>query len=324
MENKPQRVQNLYTMPTVDTKNILPHLLYAQRVRANALFLEEPPEDTPPPSAPNCCTDCTTISVLADENDTDNLRNDKYTIVYKKIVETDTFTFTLEKLNGTWSDLTVLLDTVHGAGFSYTDGDFIEGFTIDWRSILILFGEGNYRVRAEGTGLTAYTHYSFVFCLSKYTDNKADGTIRFDWTLNGKQPDVNHWRLKADYGKNDIPMQMRLVGMFGFLTVEYENQEDKYTTGLSKRYRTQTTPNYTFKSGRYWWQIHNLLMFNAIPNDSLSVTDYNVLNKHGDIREIPVLSTSGYAPDYNKGQSLLSRVTVEFTDRKWDFDRRNC
>jgi len=315
-------------MPTTDQNNNFPHFFFALRTKLETEFIGKTGGGNPPPNVPGCCVPCTILPALAQTVGSDPLKNDYYTAVHKRLVASDAFTYEIEKsTGGVFGAGVTLVDGVHGTAIAIDEPSkdaYIHGFTVEWQKILNLFGEGNYRIKATGTGLVAYEHYSFIFCLKEYTDGLADKTCRFDWTLNGEQPDVNSWRFKAQYTQANIPCSLRVVGLFGYPTAEYTEKQTDYVNGQTVRHRVETAPSYTFKSGRYWYILHNILMFNAVPSDSLKITDYCKLNKNQDLKQIPVLASSGYAPNYEANQSLLSRVTLEFRDKQWDFERHNC
>ena len=315
-------------MPSTDQINTFPHYFFALRTRLETEFVGKTGGGNPPPNVPGCCVPCTILPALAQTSGNDVLKNDFYTAVHERLVASDSFSYEIEKANGgIWSAGVPLVDVTHGESISIDEPErdaYLHGFRVQWQKILNLYGEGNYRIKATGTGLTSYEHYSFIFCLKEFSDIRADKTCRFDWDLKGEQPDINSWRFKAQYTQVGIPCSLRVVGLFGYPTAEYEERQTDYVNGKTVRHGVETSPSYTFKSGRFWYILHNILMFNAVPSDSLKITDYCKLNKNQDLKQIPVLASSGYAPGYDANKSLLSRVSLEFRDKVWDFERHNC
>lgn len=317
-------------MPTTKQRNIYPHYYFALRSRIGARFIGTSiGGNNPPPGIPSCCEPCLTIPAFGDANSSDSDKNDYFTVVHTGLIDSDNFVFNLQKADsgGTFQHETILANSTHGTSIpkgSIADAPLIMGFTVEWKKILSLFGEGFYRIQAVGSGLVNYTHYSFSFCLKQYDIHRAHGTVRIDWVQEGKSCDVNNWRFRTDYGHGAIPMSIRVLGGFGEKAVTYTEHETEYQNGNIVQHGTEQSMDYTFRSGNHHYSVHNLLRHVAFPSGKAVVTDYNKNSKDEEMVQIPVLLNGGYKPNYREAKSILHRVEISLRDAKWDFRRTNC
>ena len=66
---------------------------------------------------------------------------------------------------------------------------------IEWKKVLTLLGEGSYQIKCVSTSIfggTTTQVYPGVFCLSQYTVDRADNTVRIEYTINGKKSEVDY------------------------------------------------------------------------------------------------------------------------------------
>jgi len=309
--------------------NTRPGVFFALRTKIDVGPMPDP--TTPERSSvnpPACCEiGIDALGVLADPNSSDPLRNDTSSFLFDRDLPADDWSFTLEKYSAAWLPMDSLNSSSIYCSFydwaKYNTTKEFKGINVIWQMVLTDFGEGFYRIKAERSGLGTTVWYSEMYCLKTYTDANADGSVRFDWYLNGTQSGVNNRKIRVDYGNINWFDSIRVRGMFGFQTDELELTEVKYETGYLKNIKDQVIVKYLFKSGLLNYRTHETLRYNAFLSEKLKATDYCLLNDNPEYQNIEVKYESGYAPDflvYNKN----SRVEVGFKDRYDTTGRQIC
>ena len=303
------------------------------RINQRAPFIEsEEPEsfDLCDDEPQDCCSDETfKLLVLADPVFTNPERNDYSSFLYK-VFGNNTVGFSLEKWNvSAWDEVVADL-TVGGYGTFFPAGSLqtginfmkFTGFQIEWRYVLINFGEGIYRVKASGTFFAnEWSDCSRMFCLKEYSTNSANQTVRFEWTNNGiisyANPTTGRFKT-TNFLNIDWQDMIRLTGIFGFPEDQQDVIDLSYQVGNHleiERIRDKTNYNYTFKSGYYPDWIHYLLKDISFKSNGLLVTDYNKLGKHNFIRKAVLKDSDGYTPDYANVYQKKYKVEVKFRDK---------
>lgn len=303
------------------------------RINQPAPFIEsEEPEsfDLCEEEPQDCCSDETfKLLVLADPVFTNPERNDYSSFLYK-VFGNNTIGFSLEKWNvSAWDEIVADL-TVGGYGTFFPAGSLqtginfmkFTGFKIEWRNVLINFGEGIYRVKASGTFFgNEWNDCSRMFCLKEYSINSANQTVRFEWTNNGiisyANPTTGRFKT-TNFLNIDWQDMIRLTGIFGFPEDQQEVIDLSYQKGNHleiERIRDKTNYNYTFKSGYYPDWVHYLLKDISFKSNGLLVTDYNKLGKHNFIRKAILKDSDGYTPDYANVYQKKYKVEVKFRDK---------
>lgn len=304
------------------------------RVSQSAPFIEsEEPEslDLCDEEPQDCCSpDRFKLLVLADPVFTNPERNDFSSFLYKVFGDNEII-FSLQKWNGTAWVETVADLTVGGYGTYYAPGvledDLIlfmkfTGFRLEWRNVLINFGEGVYRVHFERTFLGSdWEDCSHIYCLKEYSTDAANRTVRFEWTNNGvisyANPSTGQFK-KVDYKNIDWADMIRLEGAFGFPEDKQDVVDLSYQVGNHleiERIRDKTNYTYKFKSGYYPDWVHYILKDIAFKSNSLMATDYNKLGKHNFVRKAILKEADGYSPDYTHVYQKRYKVEVNFRDK---------
>ena len=189
---------------------------------------------------------CYKSPVLGDLSDPVNFKNDINGFLFKKNFSGENIVLTLEKNGGSalgGTDIP-LVDNTYGTFYNF--GDFTLypnyiGYQIHWRNVLIVDGEGTYRLRVDSTLLTgSSTSYSVSFNLKTYSEQRASGTFRIQSIMNGylRNPDFDYSGLNWLDG-------LRVEGFFGNRQAEYEEERIIYRNRQVKQLRSELLNKYT-------------------------------------------------------------------------------
>jgi len=142
--------------------------------------------------------------VLADATSNEALKNDITNFIewYDKVGIVSAKVSLVES-DGTKTNLTGLstYGTAYDYGFdimpgvnSNGNGEKAIGYYIEWKKVLATKGEGLYYLEFEGTTLfgATTTKKTPSFCLKQYSVERADGTVRIEYYLNGILGDVGN------------------------------------------------------------------------------------------------------------------------------------
>ena len=265
---------------------------------------------------------CLTLPVLAEETITNSYYNDVYGFIFFWGAGYDTADLKLQKyVNGAWTEVESLIIDTWGTHYDfgfYTNklGENAIGYILEWQKVLtdIDLGEGYYRLKSSGTMMISAdetSQYSFEFCLQKYTEARADETVRFDYNLNGYLGSQSDDRLRRDFGNLNWPCQFRLPGaMFGWDKYPSERQFVKYQNGKQVWTKDISKEEYTLKTGLYDQALHRFIKHEIFQSDDLKVTDYNIDNptRHQGRYVVP---TGNYEPKWDP-QAKLARAEMIF------------
>jgi len=265
---------------------------------------------------------CLTLPVLAEETVTSQYYNDVYGFIFFWGTGFSTADLKLEKYkNGSWQEVESLIIDTWGTHYDFGFfenrlGEKAIAYQLEWQKVLVDtdLGEGNYRVKSSGTQIIAsgtVTQYSFEFCLQKYTEYRADETVRFDYNLNGLLGSQTDDRLRRDFGNLNFACQFRLPGaMFGFDKYPSERKYVRYQNGKQVWIQDSSKEEYIFKTGKYDQPLHKFIKNEILQSDDLRVTDYNILNptRH---QGHYVIATGNYEPKWDP-QTIYAPAEITF------------
>lgn len=282
--------------------------------------------DLPKSSNSDCCF---TLPVLAEIVVTSPYNNDKSSVIWFYDNAFSGAVMELEKyVSGAWTKVDDLDNTDNGTYYAYGffTNDLNEkamGYQIDWQKVLVLHGDGSYRVKTVETNIFGTTNkYSLEWCLRTYTPDRANGTIRFDWWLNGICGDSNNDQRIRDFGSLNWFNEIRLEGWFGLNSSEYEKNYVRYQNGQQVWIKDERTQNYACDIGRVPNYVHELLSGEVFQADYITVTDYNTENPTTHI-DRAIKLTSSYEPNWYKF-SKYAFVNLTFTNEYKNFVRKRC
>lgn len=268
----------------------------------------------------NCCVP---LRVLAESVFTNELFNDISSPLFFWGAGFSTANLILqEKINGSWTDAKTLNVSTWGTPYAFgfftnIYGENAIGYELNWKDVLnhVDLGEGNYRFKSVGTlliGGGTVTKYSFEYCLSTYTAERADDTVRIDWWMSGNFGDPENDQLKKDYGTLNWHNSMRLPGaVFGFDGSTYEKNYVKYQNGKQVWLQDSQVEEYVLKMGRYDQALHKYIKTEIFQSDEIKITDYNINNPTRHQNKYVILA-SDYKPNWTFGNmTALVEVTLK-------------
>ncbi len=292
--------------------------------------------ELPGPTLKTCCGACS-YKVLADMIDPFEYNNDRngFLFWFQDVVSSATLTLTrFDHTTGTYQDVKVLNDTSLGTLYDYgfftnDKNEHFIGYQLEWRLVLLGYGEGSYKVRCDftsiiGNGFTLSDEY----CLSKYSPAAADNSVRIEYWLRGilgmNADDPNY----RDYGDILPPdgwyNQVRLKGVFSFTESKYEKDYTLYNSGARQWTKDEQEPEWNLLLKPMCWNFHELMRTDVLQADQILITDYNSNNFARWIKK-DVQPVSGYKPNFFLKQSLLASVTsLTFRQRYNNLKKRRC
>lgn len=293
--------------------------------------------DLPDSPIEDCCYK---MPVLAKAGGT-IYENDKSGFLYWYNAAVDDATLYLQvNVGGVWIDASTLNTTNYGTFYAF---GFYEnvlkhikyiGYLIDWQLVLLLEGEGCYRIKSVADLIIGgtVTKYSDVYELKIYTPERANGTVRFDFWNNGVLADRDNYANRVDFG-SDIASngigwynQIRLKGVLGEeSSPNWEAEYVKYTNGKQVYLTDKQKVEYKFTSerGRYPAWLHRMIKIEMLQADDLTVTVYN--NKAtDDFIDLPVQRTSNYEPVWFRNYSKLASIELTFTHKFDNLYKKRC
>ncbi len=298
-----------------------------QSIGETFYMLRDNPYVVPPLSftdeiSASCCFALPALAEIGDK--TNDLFNDYHCPLFFWGNGFQTANLKLQKnINGEWTDILTLTD--NGYGEYHEFGFFVDrylnsaiGYTLDWNLVLNSgadnFGEGNYRIKSTGTptfGIETVEKFSFEFCLKKYTEARADKTVRISWYNNGTKGDPEDDRKKKDFGTLNWFNQIRLPNAsFGSDTSDFTEEFVKYQTGFMDWTEDSQTEKYKMELKGYPNEIHRYVKIDILQSDNIIISDYNTRNPtphtNKEVRRI-----GNYEPNYVEG-ALKSSVEISF------------
>lgn len=281
--------------------------------------------DTPTLNIPaarthDCCS-AFKFKVLAGIGD-EEFEDDRTAFLYHYDMSVSTATIELLKYDadaGDYISVATLNDTTYGTfkGLGFYINDKLQkytGFIVDWKLVLAdtNLGAGNYKVRCTAVSPIAsdFVETSAVYCLEAYTPQRADGTIRVEYTCKDLMGDPNDDESFFDFGPSWYN-QMRLNGFFGYPKTTVEKEYVRYTSGFDAWVKDEQVPEFIFKIKPVPAFIHNVLQYEVMQADDVMITDYNSNNAYRWIQK-KVQPTSGYEPSWKPLKSRLAGIEIKF------------
>lgn len=264
---------------------------------------------------------CFALPALAELSFTSKYHNDNHSVIwfYGELFTTAKI-YMQKKINGSWVDWELTNDdygTMKQFGFFVNKFDEKAiGYQIDWAKILVAKGEGLYRFKSGGTPAigNAVEYYSFEFELRKYTESRANGTVRAEWYRNGILGSKSSDKRIDDFSDLNYFNQIRLPkSIFGFETSSFEREYVKYLNGSEVWTKDTQTEELTWNIRQMPEPVHRFLRVDMMQSGRVLITDYNSSNptKHIDTECIP---NSEYAPKWNE---YVMTATVDLKFNKY-------
>lgn len=310
--------------------------LDGEAIKQDFIFVLEDPNpqtpvlDLPDSTTRDCCSDFFLLA-LADTGSIDELKNDKAGFLFFFSTAISSATLKLQKAtNGVFADIDDLDDSTYGTffafGFFVNDaGEQFIAYQLEWKKVLTLKGAGTYRVKADGIvsfgGIN--TQLSTEYCLSQYTAERANKTVRIEYFLSGQLGIADDKKIK-DLGTLNFFNGIRLSGFFGFPTSTYETDHIQFANGQRVFVEDEQEPEFTLKLAPDTASfIHELMRTDVMQADRIEITDYNANNPQAFIKKA-VIKNSEYAPNWNKLQNKTASVEVKFIQEFNNLKKLRC
>lgn len=316
--------------------NQMPYAYLA--VKRTAQFMKQVPQQIPQREEPvdlcNCCDfDKRYVHLaVASTSDTDTYKNDYCSQLFDCPDSSSTIQYKLEKYNGSSFVNTATLTSSYGTEYAlgiFTDYPLFAGFKLQWRNVIILHGEGIYRIKTTiNTFGSNEIFYSDAYCLKEYSEAATGQTVRFEWNNNGIVSYSDDDFVRIDYGNINWQDMIRVTGSFGYASDEQEVVDLEFFSGNAlkrERIHDKTNYKYKFKSGYFPFNIHSILKNIAFKSNSLTVTTYGKYDKKSYEQKSIVKDSNGYSPNYQYVYKKFFNVEVDFLDKYSDLGSRiNC
>lgn len=261
---------------------------------------------------------CFTLPALAELVFTDDLKNDKHSVIwFFGELFSDAKIYIQKKVNGEYADTELVNDdygTLQPFGF-YTNkfNEKAIGYQIDWRKVLLEKGEGQYRFKSTATPAIGdpVTYYSFEFDLKKYSDHRADGTVRASWYRKGILGSKANDAKIDDFGNLNYFNQIRLPkSIFGLETSSFERSFVKYPNGSEVWIKDEQVEEFNLEIRLMPEPVHRFLRVDMMQSGRVIITDYNSINPTKHINR-EVVPNSEYAPEWKQGV-MTAPVKLKF------------
>jgi hypothetical protein len=264
---------------------------------------------------------CFMLPALAEneENPTDLLKNDKHSVIW---FFNDLFTeatLTLQKNTGNdFADIDDLDSDTYGElfPFGFFENKFNEkaiGYKIDWNKVLLIHGEGDYRISITASPSLGddFTDTSFEFCLLTYNQERAEQTCQITWYRNGELGDPFTDEKLNDYGTLQWFNQLRLPdATFGMEKSTFEREFVKYQSGAKIWVKDAQKEEFQLILIRYPEWLHRFIRINILQSDEIFITDFNSQNPTTHVNR-KIIPSSEYAPKWTFGSKFAS-VEMQF------------
>ena len=289
-----------------------------ERTISTALFVQLPEQEQIDRGFKECCYE---QCVLAHPSSTKDEQNDFKGVFFQRQSPTDLCDFVLIRL----SDL-VEFDLDDGTFGVFTDFDgFVDNpdmktFILDWKKVLLAFGEGGYQIRKDITiASIVIPILSNTYTLKQYSVATAEHTVRLDLEMNGQLK-----REGLDFEGTDFRSTIRVRGFFG------NNNPEFIQRNQIVRDKNTNVQNYMSKENKYVLQTEYLpsciteeiLGFFLFANKKW-ISDFNSNNHSYELTKVPVHFETNDGTEY-RAQIRNAQLNMTFTDRFLDNEKFNC
>lgn len=268
------------------------------------------------------------LPVFGDLLSNDALKND-FTSIIKREGSGSAITFWL--LDEYCNELAELNDDTYGEYFAkgfvnaplpfpgfppqFVFQNQYKGYKVDWKKVLQVLGHGYYKIKIKEVGPKGtIEECSCLFELCQFTEERADETIRFEVTQNGKTLNED-----LDYRYFNWKQQYRIYGFFGHTQrrLEQDNYLDK--NRITTQIQDQIIHEYSCESYFFPSCLRPVLDSILLANEIL-ISDYNILNTD-DLKNISVIPTSIDSEYFGKSTKVADEI--KFEERRKDRIKRN-
>ena len=262
---------------------------------------------------------CYQSPVLASSVDAEEFKNDINGFLFKRNFSSETITLTLQK-NGI-TDLPIVNDDF---GIYYDFGAFgdypnYKGIQIQWKKVLLLHGEGVYRLKVESTFVSGpTTTFSIPFKLNEYSQTKANGTFRIQSIMNRYLEHIDF-----DFTGLNWVDGLRVDGFFGNRQSEYEDEYIIFSNRNSMRNKTEMINNYSCQTMLIPDCITDQIIEYHNFSNKLLITDYNLNNHKKTYVQKEVVFNTMETIEYNSATNF-ARIELKYKDFNQNYLGKFC
>lgn len=243
----------------------------------------------------------TPFIALADVSDSVQWKND----VFGVAMVADSITVELEKADGT------LVNAV-GNAVTFPFQSDATGFVIDWRSNLIAYGAGCYKVKVsfDINGFTG-DFYKGNFELMPYSTTASENHVRLLVNYNDlvKQDGIN-------YRDSGFYTSIRCNGYFGDEQINSEHNNILKSNDVRQKVRNFSAPIYKFVTrplNRCFTRPIKHILLNA---SNFWISDYNAWS-HESYKDYNVILNEESSIEMEGEETFVRSISAEFKDKNW-------
>lgn len=287
-----------------------------ERTRSFAMFLKLPDQQQEYETIKECCYGA---EVLAQTQGNDYEKNDYTGIYHLKQLPNESANFFLVNLDT--EDETALNNDVLGTFKDFgtiTGNANLKTFVLQWKKVLVTFGEGNYTIvkRTNIAGLI-YEESLINYNLHEWSTERADDTVRMDVAVSGYMENS-----QVDFTNSNFVTSLRFGGFFGRREPKYEEDTITYANYEVEQISMQQTNEYTMQSTALPSCItQQIIDFMLFAND-IFINDYNLNNHLRTFVKFPVKFGENKGTNYYPS-TTKAVLNLTFIDKKLDNLKRN-
>ena len=262
---------------------------------------------------------CYQSPVLASSADAEEFKNDINGFLFKRNFSSETITLTLQK-NGI-TDLPIVNDDF---GIYYDFGTLdnypnYKGIQIQWKKVLLLHGEGVYRLKVESAFVSGpTTTFSIPFKLNEYSQTKANGTFRIQSIMNRYLEHIDF-----DFTGLNWVDGIRVDGFFGNRQSEYEDEYIIFSNRNSMRNKTEMINNYSCQTMLIPDCVTDQIIEYHNFSNKLLITDYNLNNHKKTYVQKEVVFNTMETIEYNSATNF-ARIELKYKDFNQNYLGKFC
>lgn len=282
---------------------------FKERTRSFAMFvtLPEPIEDLDEVFK-ECCYN---HFVLADENSTDDFKNDYSSFFHQKQTPNETVDFVLVHLET--NDEYDLNDGTFGEYFNFGSlptNSNLKGYLLKWKNVLSEIGEGNFKVLKRITIAGSNIELpSITFTLQQFTTFRADKTTRMDVVMNGFLQ-----KNELDFTGTKWKHSIRVPGFFGRREPKFEEDFIVNRDFEKKEISSKQTNEFKFQTNLIPDCLTDEIFdFMLLAND-IFMNDYNLNNHSYKFVKFGVKLSSNEGTGYHT-KSRKAQLNLVFNDK---------
>jgi hypothetical protein len=262
---------------------------------------------------------CYIHRVFADLSSSEDFKNDYSGFYHQRQIASETMDFILYHYE-TDTEFP-LIDGTFGLNFgfgSFDQNPNLKGYLIQWKKVLTVIGEGNFKViKRQTIAGIAVEFNSFVFTLKQFSTERADKTVRVDVIMNGILT-----RTGDDFTGTSWKHSIRVPGFFGrrepgmeedlLINREYEKKQISIKQTNEWKFQTNLIPSCV--TNEFW---DFILMANDI-----FMNDYNLNNHSYDFTKFGVKFASNDGTGYGV-KTRKAKLNLTFNDKFQNNIKRN-